>query len=108
MGHEAIEDTLGPVEIANNETGARWEATLDGDVVGFAEYKIKPGRVIFTHTEVDEAHEGQGIASKLARAALDDAVARELRITIYCPFFNSYVKRHTQYASSIDEPRRKA
>ena len=49
--------------------------------------------MIFTHTEVDEAFEGQGIASKLSRAALDDAVDRNLRITIYCPFFSAYVKK---------------
>jgi uncharacterized protein len=49
--------------------------------------------------------EGHGIASKLARAALDDAVAHDLRITIYCPFFASYVRRHTEYNASIDEPR---
>ncbi len=92
------------MDIRNNEEAHRWEATVDGKVVGFAEYKAKPERVIFTHTEVDEALEGQGIASKLARAALDDSVARDLRITIYCPFFTSYVKRHTQYAAFIDEP----
>ncbi len=88
--------------IANNPGERRWEATIDGDVVAFAEYRTGPGRVIFTHTVVGPEYEGRGIGSRLAKTALDDAVARDLRITIYCPFIRSYVERHTEYAPSID------
>lgn len=96
------------MEIENNASARRWEATIDGQVVGFVDYRTKPGRVIFTHTQVDPDFEGRGIASRLARAVLDDALARDLRITLYCPFIRSYVERHPEYATSIDEPQHKS
>lgn len=96
------------MEIANNEAERRWEVTIDGKVVAFADYRTRPGRVIFTHTEVNPDFEGRGIGSRLARAALDDAVARELRITLYCPFIRTYVDRHPEYEPSIDAPRQRS
>jgi uncharacterized protein len=38
----------------------------------FAEYQLTNDLIVFTHTAVDAAYEGQGIGSALARAALDD------------------------------------
>jgi len=93
------------VEIENNEAESRWEVKLDDRVVGFAEYKSRPDRVTFIHTEVDQDFEGQGIGSRLARTVLDDAVARGLRITLYCPFIRSYVDRHPEYEQYIDPPK---
>jgi predicted GNAT family acetyltransferase len=97
-----FEDTLPSVDIENNPKSGRWEVTDDGRVIAFAEYKTRPDKITFTHTEVDPDYEGQGIASRLARAALDDAVARGLRIGIYCPFIRSYVDRHPQYEQYVD------
>ena len=108
MGHRFCNRGYASTEldITNNASRRRWEVTLDGRVVAFADYRDKPGRVIFTHTEVDPEHEGKGIASRLAKAALDDAVERDLRITLYCPFIRSYVDRHPEYEPSIDPPAR--
>jgi predicted GNAT family acetyltransferase len=93
------------VEIENNEADSRWEAKTDGKVVGFVEYKSRPGHMTFIHTEVDPEHEGQGIASRLARTVLDDAVSRGMRMTLYCPFITAYVTRHPEYEQYIDPPR---
>ena len=92
------------MDIANNEAEQRYEVKIDGEVVAFADYRTKPGRVIFTHTEVDPDFEGQGIGSRLARTVLDDSIAHGLRITLYCPFIRAYVDRHPEYEASIDPP----
>jgi predicted GNAT family acetyltransferase len=73
-------------------------------VLGYSEYREQPGRIVFTHTVVEPQYEGQGIGSRLAQAALDDAVAREMRVTPLCPFIRSYVERHDEYASAVDMP----
>jgi len=91
-------------EIVNNEDARRWEASLDGQVVGYSEYRLATKRVIFTHTVVEPEYEGRGIGTQLARAALDDALARDLRITPYCPFVRSYLKRHGEYSAMVDLP----
>jgi hypothetical protein len=106
--HFAIEDTLRAVEIENNEADNRWEVKQEGRVIAFAEYKIRPDRVTFIHTEVDPDFEGQGIGSRLARTVLDDAVSRDLRIRLYCPFIRSYVDRHPDYEQYIDPPKTSA
>jgi predicted GNAT family acetyltransferase len=93
------------VEIENNEADSRWEVKLDARVIAFVEYKSRPDRVTLIHTEVDPDFEGQGIGSRLARTVLDDAVARGLRVTLYCPFIRSYVDRHPEYDQYIDAPK---
>ncbi len=93
------------LEITNNEAAHKWEARLDGDLAGYAEYRESPSRVVFTHTVVDERFEGRGIGSGLAKAALDAAVAANKRIVPYCPFISAYLRRHHEYDASVDWPR---
>src|SRR5436853_1300640 len=79
------------LEFSNNEEAHRWEARLDGELAGYAEYRTRHGKVIFTHTVVDERFEGRGIGSGLAQRALDAAVAADQRIVPYCPFVSAYL-----------------
>jgi hypothetical protein len=50
---------------------------------------------------VDEAHEGQGIGSRLAAGALDDIRGRGLTIVPLCPFVSAYLARHSEYADLV-------
>lgn len=86
------------VTYANNPSEHRYEARIDGDVVGFAQYELGDHRIVFTHTEVDEAHEGQGIASALARYALDDVADEgKRRVVALCPYIKAWIVRHPEY-----------
>lgn len=76
----------------------RYEATADGDLAGFAEYTTTSEMVVFTHTEVLPAHEGEGVGSALVRYALDDVRARGLRALAVCPFVLGWIRRHPEYA----------
>ena len=90
------------VRVVNNEATRRWEARIGDDLAGYAEYRLAGDRVIFTHTIVFAQYEGRGVGSRLARAALDDAVGRGLRITPRCPFIRAYLERHADYAQWVD------
>jgi predicted GNAT family acetyltransferase len=92
------------IEIANDEAARRWEARLDGELAGYAEYLSGRGRIVFTHTVVEPHFEGRGIGTGLARTALDAAVARDLRIVPYCPFISAYLRRHHEYDEWVDWP----
>jgi predicted GNAT family acetyltransferase len=89
------------IEIIENPAEQRYEARLDGELAGFAQYRDAPGRRIFTHTEVDDAFEGRGVGSRLAAAALDDARGRGLRVVPRCPFIAAYIERHPDYADLV-------
>lgn len=76
----------------------RFEAHVNGTLAGFAEYIRTPELVVYPHTVVEDEYEGQGIGSALARAALDDARERGLRVLATCPFIHSWMGRHPEYA----------
>jgi hypothetical protein len=86
------------VTVTENASRSRYEAVLDGRVVGFAAYRLRDGVVVLTHTEVEPDHEGAGIGSRLARAALDGARARGSGVIAECPFISAYLQRHPEYA----------
>ena len=92
------------IEIINDEAGRRWQAFTDGELAGYSEYVLAPGRIVFTHTVVEPRFEGRGIGTRLARAALEDAVARDLRIVPRCPFVRAYLRRHPEYHPRVDWP----
>lgn len=77
----------------------RFEAVGDsGAVAGVAVYRRHDDRVVFVHTEVDDAYEGQGVGSQLVRAALDEVRSEGLRVVAQCPFVREWIERHPDYA----------
>ena len=65
---------------------SRYEAWVDGELVGFAEYHLDGSRLTLTHTEVEREHERRGIGSQLAKDALTDVGARGLELDSALPF----------------------
>jgi predicted GNAT family acetyltransferase len=88
-------------EVVDNQELSRFEIRLDGRTAGFAAYRATPGRLVFTHTEIDESFEGQGLGSRLAAGALDAVRGRSLGVVPQCPFIAAYIKRHPGYADLI-------
>ncbi|MFD6176306.1 MULTISPECIES: GNAT family N-acetyltransferase [unclassified Isoptericola] len=64
------------------------------------------GVVVFTHTEVDPAFEGQGIGSQLAAGALAQVREAGEKIVPLCPFIKAYVQRHPEHADLLAHPAR--
>ena len=57
--------------VQDNREQQRFEVHVDGTLAGFAAYRLGDDTVTFTHTEIDDEYEGQGLGSELASAALD-------------------------------------
>ena len=98
------------LRVVDNPEERRYEALIGDRLAGMAEYRMAGNRVIFTHTETDPAFAGQGVASRLARGALDDVRARGLVMTPKCPFIAAYVERHPAYQDlvvSVEDLRRR-
>lgn len=86
-------------EVVRNDARSRYELRVDAQLA-VAEYNRLTNAVMFTHTEVPEALEGQGIGSALARGALDDVRAQELQVIPLCPFIAAFIRRHREYLSA--------
>ena len=87
--------------LADNPAQGRYELKADGELAAWAEYRRDGDVVRFTHTEVKEAYEGQGLASRLAAFAFDEARRQGLRAVPQCPFMAGYVERHREYADLL-------
>lgn len=89
-------------EVRDRPERHRFELLVDGEVAGVATYSRRDGRLVFVHTEVDDAHAGRGLGSVLAAGALDAARAAGERIVPRCPFIAAYIARHPEYADLVD------
>lgn len=92
---------MSDVQTTDNPEQQRYEARVDGELAGFAQYQLRGDRVVFTHTEVDDAFEGQGVGSALARGALDDVRARGLSAVPRCEFIRGWIDKHPDYADLV-------
>ena len=89
------------INVVRNDKKKRYEAWLNGQLVGFAQFRVRPEAVVFVHTEIEPEFEGKGVGSTLARRALDDVRTRGERIVAECPFIAEYIRRHEAYADLL-------
>jgi uncharacterized protein len=87
--------------ITHNKQNMRFEVLID-DQKAFLEYRMKDGDIAFMHTEVPSSLSGKGIASALAIYAFDYAKENNLPVIVYCPFVQTYLKRHPEYNVQLD------
>ena len=86
------------IEVRRNDGDQRYEAWVDGVLAGFADFQVTDVLIVFTHTEVGDAYEGQGVGSAIARYALDDVRATGThRVLPMCPFIKGWMQRHPEY-----------
>jgi predicted GNAT family acetyltransferase len=87
------------VTVRDNPAELRYEALVDGELLGEIRYRTEPGIVVLVHTEVEPRAEGTGLGSQLVRGALADIRGRGLRVVPICPFVGAYSRRHPEYAN---------
>jgi predicted GNAT family acetyltransferase len=98
-----------PVAVVDNPGRGRYELRDGEKVIGQAQYvvvqvpeEVGGDRVIFFHTEVAEAYEGQGLAAELATFALDATVQQGRVIVPVCPYIAAFLRRHAEtYAAHV-------
>ena len=94
--------------VSDNPARERYEISVDGEVVGFSEYRGHGPVRAFTHTEVDDRFTGQGLASLLIGEALDDVRAQQLHVLPICPFVKAFLSEHREYLDLVEPAHRAA
>jgi predicted GNAT family acetyltransferase len=82
-------------DVRNNEAGSQYELEVEGSLA-LAAYRLRDERITFTHTEVPEALEGQGIGKRLIKAALADVREQGLKVVPACAFVKHYIETHAE------------
>jgi uncharacterized protein len=90
-------------QIRDNAERKRFEIDLGDGSFAFAQYNLIPGKIMFTHTEVPEAHGGKGLGTALIRAGLAAARERGLKVIPICPFFAAFMERHEEVQHLLDQ-----
>ena len=81
-------------------TTGRFELERDGQVA-YLEYTLAGDVLGLIHSEVPEALRGQGLASELARTALEWARENHKKVDVVCPSVAGYLKEHPEYSDLV-------
>jgi len=90
-------------EVRRNEARSRYEISLDGRLVGFADYRADGDTVVFPHTEIEPSMRNEGLGAELVRGALDDVRARGGTVVAQCWYVAEFIDQHPRYADLLAE-----
>jgi predicted GNAT family acetyltransferase len=88
-------------EVRDNPERDRYELTVDGAVVGVADYRRDGDNLVFPHTEIDRSMRNRGLGSQLVRGALDDVRRQRGAVVPQCWFVAEFIDEHPEYADLL-------
>ena len=95
------------ISVVKNYELNRFEIYSDGELAGFADFKIENQVISYTHTEIDPRFGGKGLGSQLIQEALDKALEQDLEVAPYCSFVSAYIKKSGEkYLHLVPESKR--
>ena len=84
-----------PIPIEHLPQQGRFQTLIDGHR-GVCDYRLAGAVMHMTHTEVDPALEGHGVAAALVKAALAHAAAAGWKVNPLCSYVRAYMRRHPE------------
>jgi uncharacterized protein len=81
-------------------TGGRFEIGQGGHVA-YLEYTVAGKILALVHTEIPKELRGQGLASELAKSALQWARDHQMKVDVICPSVAGYLERHKQFSDLV-------
>jgi predicted GNAT family acetyltransferase len=95
--------------VTHDAANHRFDAARpDGTALGYLMYDPVAaqtangkGSMVITHTVVEPAYQGHGIASVLTKEALDFARAERYVVIPECWFARGYIERHAEYQNLL-------
>ena len=97
-------------ELKNNKALGRYEFDLGGATAAVDYEECGPGCIAVTHTGVPDRFCGQGIASQLTLAVLEDLkrqgssalwVPKLVKVVPLCRFMARYILRHPEWKQMV-------
>jgi predicted GNAT family acetyltransferase len=88
-------------EVRDNAEASRYELTVDGELVGVAEYYLQGTVLVFPHTVIAPEHRGRGFGAVLVQGALDGARAGGHRVIPQCWYVADFLAEHPEYQDLV-------
>lgn len=87
-------------EVIHNPNSSRFELRVETHLA-VLEYHQTEKTITFTHTGVPTELEGRGLGGQLARAGLEYAREKSLKVVPLCWFVAGYIERHPEYQNLV-------
>lgn len=88
--------------IEHNESSARYEIYVDGELAGFTQARPDGDVVVMDHTVVDEKFSGRGLGGELVGAALADIRSSGRQVRPTCSYVQGYLGKHPEHADLVE------
>lgn len=88
--------------VRNNSDQSRYEVFVDGELRGFADYRVDGDTVTFPHTVIDPSHRGHGLGAALVAGALADVRPTGRRVVPLCWYVAQYIDEHPREADLLE------
>jgi uncharacterized protein len=92
--------SLDKYNVTHHTNEQRFELAVHGQIAELS-YHRASGRISLNHTYVPSSIEGQGVAAKLTRAALDYARTEGLRVIPACSYVATYIRNNPEYQDLV-------
>jgi predicted GNAT family acetyltransferase len=87
--------------MSNEKTMSRFELEEEGETA-YLEFELdKAGWITLWHTEVPPALRGRGLASVLAKTALEYARDNHLKVDVICPSMAGYLAKNPEFQGLV-------
>jgi predicted GNAT family acetyltransferase len=80
--------------VSRHDDRGRYELTIDGLVVAFADFSEHGDTVTIPYIETDVRHRGNGYSSMLMDGVIDDLRARNATVRATCPVARAHIAAH--------------
>jgi predicted GNAT family acetyltransferase len=87
-------------EVRHNEEKHRFEAGSEPNLAKI-DYHVRGTTLNLIHTEVPSEYQGQGLAGKLAEAALEWAREKGFKVLPSCSYIKGYIEKHPEHADLV-------
>ncbi len=82
-----------------------WLENEEGEMTAFIEFpEFEPGKVEVTHTVVDPALRGMGIAGRLTKMLAEKLIAEGRRAELTCSYAVKWFNDHREYEAALIDP----
>jgi len=89
------------LDVKHDEQAGKYYALIDGREAVCEYGPAGNGTLNFFHTYVPPELRGRGVADELVRQALEDVLARGLKVIPSCWFVRAYIDRHPKYQALL-------
>ena len=86
--------------VMDNTGAQRFEIHADG-AIAYLTYRMRGDAIEYLHSETPPELRGRGLAGQIAKFALDRDKAANRRVIPSCPFVETYIRRHAEYAPLV-------